>query len=29
MSIIPVRLRDAVVSRARNRCGYCGLSQLG
>jgi len=29
MSIIPVRIRDAVVSRARNRCEYCGLSQLG
>ena len=29
MSIIPLRLRDAVVSRARNRCEYCGLSQLG
>ena len=29
MSIVPVRIRDAVVSRARNRCEYRGLSQLG
>lgn len=29
MSLISLRMRDAVVARAGNRCEYCGLSQLG
>ena len=29
MSDVPVALREVVVLRARNRCEYCGLSQLG
>ncbi|MCB9798028.1 MAG: HNH endonuclease, partial [Alphaproteobacteria bacterium] len=29
MGLIPLRLRDAVVARADNRCEYCRLSQLG
>lgn len=29
MGLIPLRLRDAVVARAGNRCEYCQLSQLG
>ncbi|MCB9792499.1 MAG: HNH endonuclease [Alphaproteobacteria bacterium] len=29
MGLIPLRLRDAVVARAGNRCEYCRLSQLG
>ena len=29
MSDLPSALRDEVVSRADNRCEYCGLSQVG
>lgn len=29
MSDIPAPMRDEVVSRAGNRCEYCGLSQIG
>jgi hypothetical protein len=29
MTVISSRLRDQVVSRAGNRCEYCGLSQVG
>jgi len=29
MSRVSPELRAAIVQRARNRCEYCGLSQLG